>query len=64
MKTTPNDAGGKECDLNRAYICAFCGIRFQVPVTQRLSIRYVGRVPEVECPACRRQREDAPAANP
>lgn len=42
------------------FVCAFCNAKFQLPPRATLSIRYMGRTPEVECPACREQREATP----
>lgn len=39
------------------FLCAFCESPFQLSPEDSLSIRYSGRTPEVECPACKAQRE-------
>lgn len=39
------------------FVCANCKSRFQLPPGRSLSIRFSGRIPEVECPDCADRRE-------
>lgn len=39
------------------YVCAFCKSPFQLPAGSSLSIRFSGRIPEVECPECADRRD-------
>jgi len=49
-----SDRNGDRRDLEPGslYVCSFCHSPFRLPQSVRVSIRYVGRTPEVECPAC------------
>ena len=51
------DDATDEVQEGPVFVCAYCEAPFQLSPTDSLSIRYSGRTPEVECPACKAQRE-------
>lgn len=56
------DAGGEHEERGKAYVCGFCRHRFSLEPGEQVSIRFVGRIPQVECPACRRAWEASETA--
>ena len=47
----------QEGDRTRRHVCDYCGSVFHLSPGERLSLRYEGRKPQVECPTCQEHRE-------